>query len=72
MKLKEILEIVRSGTFVFITVDRKHKGTAEEVLHGSTGDILVDEKALEATVTSLHPDDFGQKIAGGLAIFCKE
>ena len=72
MTLGELLEAVPPATYVFITIDRQHPGRAEGTIYGPREGLEIPRDLEAATVTRLYPDRFGNRTAGGLAIFVKE
>lgn len=72
MTLGELLEAVPPATYVFITVEYASAARAEGTIYGPREDLKIPQD-LEATpVTCLYPDRFGNRTAGGLAIFVRE
>lgn len=72
MTLGELLEAVPPATYVFITIDRQHPGRAEGTIYGPREGLEIPQDLEAATVTRLYPDRFGNRTAGGLAIFVRE
>ena len=72
MTLGELLETVPPATYVFIAIDRQHPGRAEGTIYGPREGLKIPQGIEAATVTCLYPDRFGNRTAGGLAIFVRE
>ena len=56
----------------FIAIDRQHPGRAEGTIYGPREDLKIPQDLEAAPVTCLYPDRFGNRTAGGLAIFVRE
>lgn len=72
MTLGELLAAVPPATYVFIAIDRKHPGRAEGTIYGPREELKIPQDLEAANVTCLYPDRFGNRTAGGLAIFVRE
>ena len=72
MTLGELLEAVPPATYVFITVEYASAARAEGTIYGPRERLNIPQDLEAATVTCLYPDRFGNRTAGGLAIFVRE
>lgn len=72
MTLGELLEAIPPATYIFITIDRQHPGRAEGTIYGPREGLKIPQDLEAATVARLYPDRFGNRTAGGLAIFVRE
>lgn len=72
MTLRELLAAVPPATYVFITVEYAHAARAEGTIYGPREDLKIPQDIEAAHVTCLYPDRFGNRTAGGLAIFVRE
>lgn len=72
MTLGELLAAIPPATYVFIAVDRQRQGRAEGTIYGPRERLNIPQDLEAALVTRLYPDRFGNRTAGGLAIFVRE
>lgn len=72
MTLGELLAAVPPATYVFITVEYANAYRTKGTIYGTRETLGLAPEAAAATVTSLYPDRFGNRTAGGLAIFARE
>lgn len=72
MTLGELLAVIPPATYVFIAIDRQHQDRAEGTIYGPREGLKIPQGIEAATVTCLYPDRFGNRTAGGLAIFVRE
>ena len=72
MQLGELLAVTPPETYVFITVEYARLVRAEGTIYGIRESLNVPPELEAATVTNLYPDRFGNRTAGGLAIFARE
>lgn len=72
MTLGELLAVIPPATYVFIAIDRQHPGRAEGTIYGPREGLKIPQDIEAAPVTCLYPERFGNRTAGGLAIFVRE
>lgn len=72
MTLGELLAVIPPATYVFISIDRQHPGRTEGTIYGPREDLKIPQDIEAAPVTCLYPERFGNRTAGGLAIFVRE
>lgn len=72
MTLGELLAAIPPATYVFIAIDRQHPGRAEGTIYGPRENLKIPQDLEAASVTCLYPERFGNRTAGGLAIFVRE